>query len=161
MGYFSIKAHLEKEQLKQDQQGSLILTIQGRGNFTQFDAPVIHWPQALEGFEPVVIDSFSRSEKPLSGSKSYRYNFIASQTGNYQLPSVAFTFYNPAEKKYHTISTPPLLLTIEQAQAKTGEKKMKSKETNHHFTWWGPIATGLLVIVLLRLVFENGKIEWE
>ena len=149
VGYFSIKADVDKYQLKQDQQGSFTLTIRGRGNFTQFDAPVIHWPQALEGFEPEVIDSFSRSERPLNGSKSFRYNFIASQPGNYQLLPVSFTFYNPAEKRYHTISTPPLLVTIEKVQAKTVEKKLKSKETNHRFTWWIPIAIGLLVIVLL------------
>jgi BatD DUF11 like domain len=154
VGNFSIKARVEKEKLKQDQQGSMILTIRGRGNFTQFDAPVIHWPQALEGFDPVVTDSFSRLEKPLSGNKTYRYSFVGSQPGNYEIPPVSFTYYDIAEKKYHTVSTPLLHITIEKGEVKSGEKKFKAKETNHHFTWWGLIPAGLVVCVLLVWLFE-------
>ena len=163
VGSFSIKANLEKEQLRQDQQGSLILTIQGRGNFTQFDAPVLHWPLALEGFDPVVIDSFSRFEKPLSGSKTYRYSFVGSKPGNYEVAPVAFTFYDPAGKKYHTVSTSILHVKIEKGEPISGEEKQMIKDTDHNFPWLSIIAAGLLACVLLgwllrmKIIRENKK----
>jgi BatD DUF11 like domain len=120
-GNFTIKATLEKIGLEKNEEGFLIIRIEGKGNFTQVTAPRIDWPKELEGFEPAVTDLFDNRNVPLSGSRVFRYPFISTAPGTWTIPAVRFSFYNTDSNKYRSISTGSNTVTISNMEFKKKE----------------------------------------
>ena len=74
-GKFSIEVELEKDELSRNEDGYLLVHVNGQGNFNQLVAPIIQWPEGIEGFEPTVVDAFDKQQVPLKGSRTID-NFI-------------------------------------------------------------------------------------
>lgn len=100
----------------------MIIKIHGRGNFTQIGMPAIDWPAGLEVFEPSVKETLDKSQVPLRGTKIFRYGFLSSQPGIYQIQPVIFSFFDVKKNKYQIIKTRPLRLAISHKS----ENKRKS-----------------------------------
>ena len=63
-GHFNIAATVEKNNLAKDEQGTLEITLSGKGNFIQVSAPAIQWPAGVEGFEPTIKDALDKTFVP-------------------------------------------------------------------------------------------------
>ncbi len=119
-GRFSIQSTVEKNELSKNEEGTLTITIKGKGNFTQLDAPAIAWPQGLEGFEPTVKDSLNNTKAPIEGSRVFRFRFVSSKAGTYLLPGIRFSFFDPDSNSYKTVATRDTSIVIGKSE-KTGE----------------------------------------
>jgi hypothetical protein len=128
-GRFTITATLNKKQLHKDEEGDLLITISGRGNFTQLSPPEIKWPQGIEGFEPTINDSLDHSHSPMEGKREFRFRFVSSKPGSYDLPAAGFSFFNPDTNTYRTIQTAITPVTITTTE-KTGVKISAAKEAH-------------------------------
>jgi hypothetical protein len=74
--------------------------ISGNGNFPLVTAPDIEWPAGIEVTEPLVKEELNKFAYPLQGSKIFEYNFSSRDTGNFSIPAVEFSFFDPSLKKY-------------------------------------------------------------
>ena len=102
-GKFSIHASIEKNELARNEKGMLIVSITGKGNFTQLPAPFIQWPAEIESFDAVVNDSLDKTQTPLKGSRTFTFAFVANRAGNYHIPlfiSVFLTLIAIATRLY-------------------------------------------------------------
>jgi len=149
-GKFRISAALEKPELAVNEEGDLLITVSGKGNFIQLTPPVINWPGNIESFSPEVKDTLNKQISPLEGSRVFRYRFVSTKNGSYTIPAVSFCFFDPDSNRYRTITTQPVTVSINDAMARpllkeTGDKQGKS------FSWtlWMGIA---LVVVLTAAV---------
>jgi hypothetical protein len=148
-GNFSINASLANEELAKNEEGALMITIRGKGNFAQLPAPAIQWPEGIEGFEPVTRDSLDKTQAPLNGSRTFRYSFICNKAGNYIIPSTSFSFFDPATNSYKTVSTVPEGIKISNTEIKKPTQEQKilvTKKSKHSLLWW--ICGGLLFILI-------------
>jgi len=118
VGAFGISAEARKNRIAKNEEGVFEITISGNGNFTQLNAPEIDWPDGIEGFEPVVSDSLDKTQLPLAGSRTFRYTFICNRPGLYHLPAVSFSFFDPHNNTFKTVST-----TVEDVEINNEEKK--------------------------------------
>ncbi len=125
-GNFSITAQLEKSSLPLNEQGILLLTIKGEGNFIQLDAPTIQWPEGMESFAPTVTDSLNKTAMPLSGSRTFRFPFVCAQKGKYSISPISFSYFSRKENAYKQLSTAATTLLVTDSI-----KKPKEAETNH------------------------------
>ena len=92
-GLFTISAEAVKNKLSREEGDMLEITISGKGNFVQLNAPAVQWPKGMEGFEPSVKDSLDKSASPLTGSRTYRYPFVSATAGEYTIPGITFSFF--------------------------------------------------------------------
>lgn len=126
-GRFSIAAALLKNDLAKNEEGLLEITITGKGNFVQINAPVVQWPAGIEGFEPVVKDTLDKTLMPLQGARTFRYAFVSSNPGNYKLPAISFSFFDIDSNTFKTVSTTGIKVSVSPEEKKTviipGEKK--------------------------------------
>ncbi len=148
-GRFSISASLLKNNLSKNEEGVVELTVRGKGNFIQLDAPVIKWPAGMEGFDPVVQDSLDKTTLPLSGSRTFRYTFVSSIPGKYQLPSVSFSFFDTDSNQFKTIATASLPVEIVNKQ--TSSTLIQEKKTSISSDSEKAARTALIVVFLLVL----------
>jgi hypothetical protein len=154
VGDFGISTLLHKDSIAKNEEGIFEIAISGNGNFTQLNAPIVHWPAGMEAFEPVIKDELDKTKFPLTGRRIFRYTFVSAKPGVYQLPTVSFSFFNPDSNKYKTISTTGKQLAVsnqERVYSATGEKKISIAEKNARAS---RIAAGIIIsLALLILVY--------
>ena len=145
-GNFTINATLEKKELAKNEEGDLIITIDGKGNFTQLAAPVIQWPDGMEGFNPIVMDSLNHDQSPLSGKRVFYYRFVSAKPGNYRFPAVSFSFFKPDSNNYRTITTQPINVVISNTEKlNTGIITEDKKVGSNKGIWKIALAAGVAI----------------
>ncbi|MBS1575122.1 MAG: BatD family protein, partial [Bacteroidetes bacterium] len=133
-----------------------IVSIKGKGNFTQIIPPVIKWPAGIDAFEPVIKDSIDRLQVPLTGTKTFRYAFVSGKAGNYEIPAIELNFFNPDTNHFEKISTDVQTVQVNNEEVKkeiTGE--MKNISTSKNVYRWVAAGTLLMLALLAFLIRMN------
>lgn len=151
VGRFTIKAELPDASLAKNEQGFLEIRISGKGNFTQLDAPAVNWPSGIDGFEPTVNDELDKTSSPLQGTRIFKYPFVCSAPGSYNIPSVLFSFYDIDSNRYRTIQTGSLILKAGTAPKKEElpvTQEISFEERNEK----AARTAGIIAVVILLMV---------
>lgn len=112
VGNFKITASLDKKNITTDDAGNLKINLAGEGNIHLVNAPKITWPNGVDGYEAKVTDDIDKFSVPMHGGKTFTYPFTVSKAGNYTIPSVSFSYFDPASEKYQTLQTQPLTVAV-------------------------------------------------
>ena len=119
VGSFSIKASISKtDELSANEEGFLDVEVSGNGNFLQMNPPTVKWPEKIESFEPVISDRLDRSVTPVKGRRIFRFPFISPDAGNFVIPAIEFSYFNPDTGRYKTINTANQNLIVKAARPK-------------------------------------------
>lgn len=159
-GDFKLAVSLQKNELAKNEEGDLVITINGKGNFTQLSPPVIQWPEGIDGFEPTVTDVLDHTQSPMNGKREFHFRFVSVKHGNYSLPTVKFSFFNPDTNNYKTISSGAIDLKITNLEKAVEKVDIKANEPNDHTSyllWW--VAGTLLLAVILFLLVKKMKLK--
>lgn len=165
VGNFSLDARLQKNNFPANETGKLQVAITGSGNLQMLTALSPDWPTGIDAFEPETGESINKAMVPVYGKKVFEYGFSADKPGNYILPAVSFSFFDPATATYKTISTKPFPLTVSNPTdaAETDIKSVTGKETvtgiNRIFNnrWWIIVFIGIAVIAGLAWWMKKEK----
>lgn len=127
VGQYEINTLLGNPSVETNESIDLKVTISGTGNMKLIDLPTPAFPFSFEVYEPEVNEETFTQQDKVKGRKSYDYTLIPSEAGQQELPSIAFSFYNPETRSYQTVSTPPIPVTIRQGKTpvKTGANTEK------------------------------------
>ena len=117
VGKFLIHSKLSENVFNSNKGGKLILTIEGYGNFQMINAPVINWPKGFEVFEPVTVESINKTSVPISGKKDFECEFNTNFAGDYTIPPINFSYFDPELKSYKTVSTEAIPFKVLPAKA--------------------------------------------
>ena len=112
VGQFNISAKLSKDVLKTHEAGSLIVTVSGKGNVSLLEAPKVNFPPDMEVYDTKTSDRIDKGG--LSGSKTYEFPFIPRSYGDFVIEPIKYTYYDVNAKKYVTLQTQPLNITVEK-----------------------------------------------
>jgi BatD DUF11 like domain len=118
VGNFTIEAMLEKNNFTTDDAGKLMIVVNGEGNLQLVNAPDVQWPGGFEAFEPTTTDDFIKTTVPVSGRKIITYSFTIQQPGNYVLPAIKFSYFDPKQGRYRTDTTKPIAFTVTKGMGK-------------------------------------------
>jgi hypothetical protein len=146
-GIFRISASVVKDTLAKNEEGILEITISGKGNFIQLNAPSIQWPDGIEAFEPAIKDTLDKTQSPLSGSRIFRYSFVSANFGIYTIPSLSFSFFNPDSGHYKVINTEPLQVNVSNEE-KINHQVLKNTIANKKGMSEKYLLIGMAVLVL-------------
>lgn len=148
VGQFTINARLEKDKLDKNEEGKLIITINGQGNFIQVAAPSVNWPVGIEGFDSSVTDRTERRAVPLNGNREFSYSFISTKAGDYTIPSVAFTYFDNNTNQFKTIRTDSLAVAVSNKEKPAQELNKQTIEGESR-SWW---LIGVIIAALAALI---------
>ncbi|MEO9572275.1 MAG: BatD family protein [Polaribacter sp.] len=105
VGDFKFDVSLSKEVLKANESSQIKVAVSGKGNLKLFELPEVTTPVELEKYQPERKESVRVRASGISGSVSDLYTVVPQYKGKYKIPNVSFSYFNPSEKKYHTITT--------------------------------------------------------
>ena len=115
VGDFQVQAHLSKDSLKTHDAASLIVTVSGKGNVALLEAPKISFPPDFELYD--VKTSVNTDKSGTSGSKTFEFPFIPRSPGQFEIGPVQYSYYDVNQRRYHTVSTAVLPLSVARSSA--------------------------------------------
>lgn len=136
VGTFNIASKVDKTKLTTDDVLTYTVTISGSGNLKLIEPPVLALPNGLSSFEPTVIDTITGRTTTISGSKIISYSISANVPGNYELPSIPFTYFDPHTSSYKTLTTEPIKITVDKGKHYNPKQDQKTLIADLH-----PIST--------------------
>jgi hypothetical protein len=155
VGQFAVKSYLVQTKMPLNKEGLLKVEVSGTGNFIEVTAPAITWPAGITGFDAKETDQLKKDKVPIAGTKVYTFHFTADSTGTYTFAPVAFSYFDPLQKRYKTLTTDPLELQVVEKEKVSFIDKIKSKREVKN-SWW-LLLTGLLVAAAGLVIFFRNK----
>ncbi len=114
VGSFNITSDISAEDVTTNDAVTLKFTVSGSGNIRLINTPKLELPSDFEVYDPKVTDNVSVTSSGVSGTKTIEYLFQPRFEGEYTVPAIQFTYFNPASGSYETKSTPQYQLRVKK-----------------------------------------------
>lgn len=134
VGNFTVTANIDKTEITTDDVANFKLIINGSGNIKLIEAPALKLPNGLTAYDPVVVDTITGRTTTISGSKTITYPISPRTPGDYNIPGVSFTYFNPQSGKYITVNTNPVKLKVRPGQNYTAGDSHIARTDIHDIT---------------------------
>jgi len=105
VGQFTLDSSLDTTVVHVDEAVGVTVNLKGTGNISTIGTPEVKTQPHLDMFDPEVKKTSDIKSGELSGSIKYQYVFIPREAGTVQLPDLAFSYFDPSDKKFHTLKT--------------------------------------------------------
>ncbi|AUC16249.1 BatD protein [Tenacibaculum sp. SZ-18] len=129
VGYFNYELTSSRNVLKANESSQIKVVVKGKGNLKLFELPKIQTPKELEVYQPERKEKVSITTSGLSGSVIDNYTVVPEYKGKYKIPTTEFSYFNPKDQKYHTITTDDIFVDVtegkELAPSTTGNQVIK------------------------------------
>lgn len=112
VGRFSIDSKISTTRIKANEAVTLRIGIAGAGNMKLIKNPEIKFPDGFELYDPKVTNNFKTTNSGVSGSKTIEFMFIPRHSGNYEIPSAEFSYFDVNERTYKILHTPVYKLEV-------------------------------------------------
>ena len=184
VGQFSISAQLNKTVTKANDPISLRVIVSGTGNLKLIKQPVVEFPKDFDKYDAKITDKTKLTTNGLEGSMIYDILAVPRHQGKYEIPPIAFTFYNTSTHKYETVKTEGFTLEVEKGSGTasvsdfTGQEDLQllGKDIRHIKTgdsrqhavgdfffgstaYWISLVILALIFVSLFIIFRQRAIE--
>ena len=119
VGDFDLRVSNSKKSLKANESTQLQVAVSGRGNLKLFSLPGIATPNELEVYTPEHKENLKTSVAGIKGLKGKiydQYTVVPQFKGKYKIPTVSFSYFNPKEEKYHTLTSEELLIHVTEGK---------------------------------------------
>lgn len=100
---------------------TLKVRLSGKGNLTFVQAPKLDLPSSFELYNVRTTESITNQSTGAVGYKEFEYPFIARSEGDYTIPAIEFSYFDPQSGAYNVVSTNPFSVTITPDQSGRGE----------------------------------------
>lgn len=179
VGKFNISAQLSKKDVKAGDPVTLRVVVGGTGNLKLIKQPEPVFPKGFDKYDPKVTDKTKLTNAGVGGNMVYDFLVVPRNQGEYDIPPVAFTYYDVDANAYKTIRTQGFHLSVAPGDGK-GETDsydalkdndihdIKSGDTTVHpigdifygsAAYWISLVIPLVAFIVLLIVFRRRAIE--
>jgi hypothetical protein len=114
VGEFEFSVVTTKTTLNASESLQAKVEIKGQGNLKLFQMPELNLPGSLEVYEPEFEENVRTTLTGTEGKVSNNYTIVPSFRGNYPIPSVAFSYFNPKTGNYTTLNSGEIVINVLQ-----------------------------------------------
>lgn len=179
VGKFNISAQLSKKEVKAGDPVTLRVVVGGTGNLKLIKQPEPVFPKGFDKYDPKVTDKTKLTNAGVGGNMVYDFLVVPRNQGEYDIPPVAFTYYDVDANAYKTIHTQGFHLSVAPGDG-MGETDsydalkdndihdIKSGDTTVHpigdifygsAAYWISLVIPLVAFIVLLIVFRRRAIE--
>jgi hypothetical protein len=114
VGEFDFKVESSKKTLTASEAFNLKLEVSGKGNLMLFELPEPILPSSLEIYDPEHSEDIRTSLNGTKGRILDNYTIVTNESGQYPIPPISFSFFNPKTKRYDTINSKKIIINASE-----------------------------------------------
>ncbi len=115
VGQFTLEATVDSTQATVNEPVTLKVTISGDGNLESLPDPVWDDIPGWRAFESKATTNSSFKDGKFSGTRVYERLLVPTVAGTTTLPPIRYVYFDPKTAAYHTLTTPPIRITVAPA----------------------------------------------
>lgn len=112
VGSFELKAKTSEVEINTNDALNFVVEVKGSGNLKLVNAFNVQFPGDFEKYDPKSSENISVNQNGMNGVKKWDYLLIPRHEGNYEIPSLRFSYFDLKTKKYKTISAPAIPIKV-------------------------------------------------
>jgi hypothetical protein len=105
VGQLNIKAVLNKDTVTVNDPVNFTITISGSGNLKVAASPLLNLSPDIEVYDPKITDDIKNSMNGSAGQKTFEFLLIPRHNGDYTIPAVTYSYFNPSSARYEKLTT--------------------------------------------------------
>jgi hypothetical protein len=105
VGEFRLDATPPPSAMGANSSATYTLRLSGVGNFPLIRAPRLTLPQSFEQYNVTTSDNTRNTRTGTNGYREFSYPFIPRTDGLYTIPAFEFSYFDPAQRRYVTLSS--------------------------------------------------------
>lgn len=105
VGQFKLEASISANSIPANSAGSITLKLSGNGNFPMITPPEMQLPTGFEKYDTKTTDEIKNSLEGSIGTRTWEFPFITRAEGDYTIPPIDITYFDPHSKSYRTLSS--------------------------------------------------------
>lgn len=116
VGRLSMKAEIDKTELKSNDPLTVKVTISGVGNLQLIKEPKIKFPLDFDTYDPKRTDHTKLTANGLEGNVVFEYLAVPRHAGQFDIPPVEFIYYDTQAKTYKTLTSEAFHLDVAKGE---------------------------------------------
>lgn len=104
VGEFEMQVTPPADEIEANSAVTYVVKISGTGNLSMIQAPQIALPTTFEQYSVKSSESIQTTARGVSGYRQFEYPMIARAEGDFFIPALEFTYFNPRLAKYVTLT---------------------------------------------------------
>lgn len=112
VGKFSLKSEFSGSEITANSAGYVRVTLSGTGDFPLIETPTFKLPAAFEQYDTKTSEQLTSSVGGTTGSRTWEFPFIARAEGDYTLPPIEMSYFDPSTGGYKTLRTEAYKLKV-------------------------------------------------
>ena len=120
VGGYTMKATINSNQAKTNEAVTITVTLTGNGNIKLAKNPTVTFPNDFEVYDPKVETNIKTTAAGSSGTKTIEYMAIPRYAGDFEIPAIRFSYFDPRSGSYKTLTSEPFKLHVEKGAGGSG-----------------------------------------
>jgi len=116
VGNYSMNSSISTNSLKANDAVTVKVNISGTGNIKLIKNPEVTFPNDFDLFDPNINLDTKVTTSGVTGTKTIEYVAIPRFGGDFDIPAVSFSYFDPKAGTYKTISSDPYKLHVEAGE---------------------------------------------
>ena len=112
VGNFKFSASIDADETSTNEAMTMTVTVSGSGNLELLNLPAPNFPPDFEVYDPKIVSSVEANGQGMSGSRKAEYLVIPRRAGDFNIPPVEFSYFDPAQKQYVTLQSSPMSVKV-------------------------------------------------
>lgn len=112
VGQYRMNASLSSTSIEVGEPVEVEITLRGSGNVATLDAPGFDPAGIFEQYDPDIRTSVNRDGDVIRGSKTFTYVLVPRSNGEFEMPPVRFTYFNPASGEFTLLESELPTVTV-------------------------------------------------
>ena len=108
VGNYNFSASIDRNEASTNDAITLTLTVSGNGNLELLNLPAPVFPPDFEVYDPKITSSVDANGQGMNGTKKAEYLVIPRRAGDFNIPPIEFSYFNPAKGTYTTLRSNPM-----------------------------------------------------
>ena len=131
VGDFDLNVKFNKTALKSSESFQATIKVSGRGNLKLFSLPKLSAPSSLEVYEPEHKEKVKTNLLGMQGSIEDTYTIVPQYQGNYPIPSISFSYFDPVKELYVSLKSEEQLIDVFEGPTASSNNAGVSRPKNN------------------------------
>jgi hypothetical protein len=130
VGNFSMTAELSSANVKTNEAVTIKVNISGNGNLKVVKNPTVTFPNDFDIYDPKVESNIRTTTVGVNGSKTIEYMAIPRYAGNFDIPTIQFSYFDTKTGTYKTLTSGSYTLHVEKGEGSENGAPVVSNFSN-------------------------------
>jgi hypothetical protein len=137
VGQFSLGSNIDHKAVAANEAITIKYTISGNGNIDLLPDLNAKFPADFEVYDPKISIKTRKEKEGISGYKTYEYTVIPRSAGTYEIPSVTFSYFDPAKNAYLELNSDAYEVTVTKSSQSASQNVTYSSDSKQDIRYLG------------------------